>query len=214
VLRLPAPAEIKPAAQDQLPPALANDPEGFYFLMMTRYLPHRNPDLLISLCRRFGNVFREKKIKFITTVTARDYPFADRFLRRIGQYGLEDIIVNVGRLNREEVSQYLTHCQVMWLHTLMETLCLPFLESMSLGTPVMAPDLDFVRYVCGDAVAGYDPWQLESAFDVLMQLRENAAMRAELIEKGRRQMQDRSRFSAGWEEAAADVLQNLRQLCA
>ena len=70
----------------------------------------------------------------------------------------------LGQLNRQEVVQYFAHCDVLWLHTLIETLCLPFLEAMTLKLPIMAPDFDFSRYVCGDAARYYDPWDLDSAF--------------------------------------------------
>jgi len=96
--------------------------------------------------------------------------------------------------------------------TTLETLCLPFLEAMAMGTPILAPDLDFARYVCGDAAIFYDPWEIESIFCSILLMRENASLRKELVEKGKIELGNRGKFAENWEETAADLMRNLRLL--
>jgi glycosyltransferase involved in cell wall biosynthesis len=94
----------------------------------------------------------------------------------------------------------------------METLGLPFLEAMVTGLPILAPDLDFARYVCGDAALFYDPWGIESMFNTIMLIRGDGSLRKQLIEKGKAELKDKLKFAGSWEEVAADVLQHLKQL--
>ena len=83
---------------------------------------------------------------------------------------------------------------------------------MSLGVPIVAPELDFARYVCGDAAVFYDPWDIESIFEKIMLVRENPSLCKEMAEKGRLELLKSEKFSATWEEVATDVLTNLKQL--
>jgi hypothetical protein len=81
-----------------------------------------------------------------------------------------------------------------------------------LGVPILAPDLDFARYVCGEAAVFYDPWDIDSAFTKIMVLRQDSTLRKALAERGKVELADRNRFSANWEEVAGDMLRELRRL--
>jgi hypothetical protein len=78
--------------------------------------------------------------------------------------------------------------------------------------PILAPDLDFARYVCGEAAIFYDPWDIESMFTQIMLLREDENLRKDLIAKGKTELADGVKFSKNWQEVAADVIRNLRIL--
>ena len=212
IIRFPSPSEIQPEPNCPVPQQLLDHKECFKFLMMTRYMPHRNPGILIPLCLKYRDVFRAHNIRFITTVESHEKPLGTAFLEKLKKHHLQDLIVNVGQLNRQQVVQYYTHCDVLWLHTLMETLCLPFLEAMRLNLPILAPDFDFSRYVCGDAALYYDPWDQESVYQNIMQLRDQKDLRDQLIQKGRQEIKNPDKFSADWQEAAQEVLTSLREL--
>ncbi len=214
IIPLPPPEEIFLKADLSKPAIFQELPDTFYVLILTRYLTHRNPSILIPLCKRFGKQIRNKGIKFITTVEPKDHPKAQRFLNDIVADNLKDIIINVGMLSRNDVSRYLSHSHLLWLPTLLETLCLPYLEAMKCGTAIMAPDLDFARYVCGDAAIFYNPWDIDSIFKTLMFIRENDSLRQTLIEKGSESLNDRQKFAGSWEETANNILYELRALAA
>ena len=212
ILRWPAPAEINPAVVSEIPDILDESSGDFYVLLLTRYMTHRNPSALIPICRLHGKEVRAKRIKFITTVEIQDHPRAYRFLRQILKYNLEDIIINVGILSREKVAQYLHYGHVLWMPTTSETLCLPFMEAMAMDTAILAPDLDFARYVCKEAACYYDPWNIETAYEKILLLRKDAAIRQKLIDKGKMQLKNRSQFAENWEEVASDMIQDIRRL--
>jgi glycosyltransferase involved in cell wall biosynthesis len=212
VLTLPTPAEIYPIEGVESPAVFDKSSGNFYILALTRYMPHRNPSVLIPLCRKHGNQIRERKIKFITTVELEGNRRVGTFLKNISKYHLEDIIINVGSLSRQGVVKYFSHSQAFWMPTTLETLGLPFLEAMTMGVPILAPDIDFARYVCGEAAVFYDPWDINSVFEKIMLLRQDSALRKTLAEQGKVELADRTRFSANWEEVADDILRELREL--
>jgi len=212
LLRWPVPEGIKPSANLQVPSVIQKSPEGFYVLVMTRHMPHRNPDILIPLCTRYGREIRSRGIRFITTIEAAEGYRARRFLKGISKNHLEDIIINVGSLSREEVLKYFTYSDVLWMPTTLETLCLPYLEAMVMGVPILAPDIDFARYVCGKAALFYDPWDIESLFSKVMLIREDACLKEQLGQMGKMELGNKKKFSENWDEAASDVLMALRGL--
>lgn len=212
ILRFPPPLEIEPVQDIQALDRLGKKPGDFFILLLTRYMPHRNPGILIPMCKRYGKKLRSQQIRFVTTVEKKDGHQAAKFLAEISENQLEDIIFNVGELTRSDVSKYYASGNVLWLPTTLETLGLPFLEAMAVGLPILAPDLDFARYVCGDAAVFYNPWDIDSIFDNIIFMRENSRFRKQLIETGRSQLKDRRIFSETWEEVASDVLRGLRTL--
>ena len=212
IVRWPVPTEIAVPTDSKRPSVFDNTDDGFNIFIMTRYLRYRNPSVLIPLCGKYAAEFRRHHIRFITNVDAPRHKLSSAFVNEVHRRHFDDIIINTGVLPREDIPKYLWHSNVLWLPTYIETLCLPFLEAMTLGTPILAPDLDFARYVCGDAAVFYDPRDIDSAFAKIMLLRQDSALRKSLVEKGRAQLQDKSIFSANWEEVAADMLRELRQL--
>jgi glycosyltransferase involved in cell wall biosynthesis len=212
IIRFPSPAEISPQAECPVPQPLISLRDSFKFLVLTRYMPHRNPGILIPLCLQYASVLREKNIRFVTTIGPHEKGKALSFLNAVEQHGFQDIIVNVGQLNRQQVIQYYTHCDALWLHTLMETLCLPFLEAMTMGMPILAPDFDFSKYVCGDAALYYDPWDIQSLYEKIIRMRDDAELRKQLVVNGHREINMSDRFSSNWEQAAREVLDSLREI--
>ena len=212
ILRFPVPIDVASDLNHPVPQILESKKGYFKILFLTRYMAHRNPEMLLLLCKRYQQVFRKRKICFYITIGSHQRGKAKSFLRNVRKNDLEDIIINVGELTRQQVVTYYKHCDILWLHTLMETLCLPYLEAMTMGVPILAPDFDFSRYVCGDAALFYDPWQMDSLFRGIMELYENSQLRVQLIEKGRKEIQRTEKFSGNWQEAAREILDSLRQL--
>jgi glycosyltransferase involved in cell wall biosynthesis len=212
IISFPPPEEISLKSDLEKPAVFKGSADNFYVLILTRYLTHRNPSVLIPICRRYDSQIKGGQIKFITTVEPTDHPRAKTFLKEVSRYNLENIIINVGRLSRQDVSRYLSHSQVLWLPTLLETLGLPYLEAMKCRTAIIAPDIDFARYVCGDAAIFYDPWNIESIFNTLLLMRNDVSLRQKLIERGEAELNNREKFVGSWNEVAANIVRELRLL--
>jgi glycosyltransferase involved in cell wall biosynthesis len=78
---------------------------------------------------------------------------------------------------------------------------LPPLEAMTCGCPVAASTAEAVREVCGDAALYFDPSAPQAIADALRRLADNAALRDDLRERGRRRA---ARFS--WDDSARAML--------
>ncbi|MCI0498755.1 MAG: glycosyltransferase [Planctomycetales bacterium] len=212
VVRFPVPVDINPDSNCPVPSPLEGCRACFKILFLTRYMAHRNPEILLPLCQQYGEQLRRAGVCFITAIGSHQKGRAELFLKRVHEYGMGDLVVNVGELSRPQVVQYYTHCDALWLHTLMETLCLPFLEAMTMGVPILSPDFDFSRYVCGNAALYYDPWDIRSLYEKIICLKENSDLRKQLVADGYREIKMSDKFSSSWEETAKDVLDNLREI--
>jgi glycosyltransferase involved in cell wall biosynthesis len=212
VLGFPPPVEVMPSDDLPMPNVINKNSGVFYILVLTSYMPHKNPSVVLSVCNRYGSQIRDKKIKFITTVEPNDHPRAPAFLKAIKKNNLGDVVANVGALCRRSVASYLYHSDVFWLPTLLECFSTSHLEALAVGIPIMAPDLDFARYICDDAAVYYNPWDIDSVFEKIMLLRQNQRLREELVKKARLQLQNNDKFPRSWNEVAAITLQELRKL--
>lgn len=66
-------------------------------------------------------------------------------------------VVFLGPLGRQEVAAALRAADALVMPSLVETVGLPMVESLSLGTPVVAADRPYAREFCGDAASYFDP---------------------------------------------------------
>jgi glycosyltransferase involved in cell wall biosynthesis len=85
--------------------------------------------------------------------------------------------------------------------SLWEGFGLPVLEAMTCGTPVLTSDISSLPEVAGAAAVLVPPTDVEAIADGLLRLLEDAALRADLAECGRRQA---ANFS--WERCARETL--------
>ena len=70
-------------------------------------------------------------------------------------------VINLGRLQREEVLRQLSLSSALLFASSAETFGLPMLEARALGVPILAAERDFVRDVC-TPVALFDPMSARS----------------------------------------------------
>ncbi len=183
-------------------------PGDFYSLVLSRYYAHKNPEIIMQSLMATD---REKihDLKFITTVTTDGQPNAKKFLNRISKYNLQNNIINVGLLPQEQLAAYYRNVDLVVMPTLLESFSVTYLEAMHFGVPILTTDLDFSRYICGDAAAYYDPWQPESFMETFLTLKSDSNLRKKLVEAGRRQL---NKFSHNWIDMAKMAINELTLL--
>jgi glycosyltransferase involved in cell wall biosynthesis len=79
---------------------------------------------------------------------------------------------------------------------------------MHFGRPILTSDLDFAHEVCGDAAAYFDPWRADAIARALTDLRDDAARRDDLVERGRARVAHALRT---WPEILRDALSVLEE---
>ena len=95
-------------------------------------------------------------------------------------------VVDVGPLDDAGLKALYQRASAFVFPSLYEGFGLPPLEAMACGCPVAASSIAAVRAVCGDAALYFDALSPRSIADVLRRLLDDAALRAELRERGRR----------------------------
>ncbi len=95
-------------------------------------------------------------------------------------------VVGLGHLARTHLYQAYKHATVLVLPSLVETVGLPLLEAIAIGTPVLAADRPYAHDVCEDAAVFFDPLDEDDYVRKLLGILENSELRSEMIEKGHR----------------------------
>ena len=63
----------------------------------------------------------------------------------------------IGAINSKDTLAYYLETDALVFFSLTESLGLPLLEAMWIGLPIIAPDLPYARYLCGDEAIYFDP---------------------------------------------------------
>jgi glycosyltransferase involved in cell wall biosynthesis len=90
----------------------------------------------------------------------------------------------LGYLNDYDLAKAYTRADVLVLPSLVETVGIPTLEAMSLGTPVLVADRPYAHDICEDAAVFFDPNSPEDFAEKAIYLLNDEKLRQELISKG------------------------------
>jgi glycosyltransferase involved in cell wall biosynthesis len=137
---------------------------------VSRYYPHKNHEFVLELATRFRHQLQEKRIKIYTTVDPSLTPGAREFVKQINSRKLQDVIVNIGEIQRCEVEEYYRQVWCLLFPSKTETFGNPLAEAMCHGLPVIVPDLGYSRVICEDAGVYYKDDDVEDAFSRLSYL--------------------------------------------
>jgi len=190
----------------EMPEPLSDHADRMRLFCLSRYYPHKNVESIAAMFERYSEALRD-----VTVVMTLDPDRKDTvgFRRRISPPPLSDHIVDVGPLDQTELGRYFTHCHGLLLPTLLESFSGTYLEAMHFGTPILTSDLDFARWACGDAALYFDPWHPAAMRDVILRLRDEPDLTAELAAKGRQRLSTAFR---SWDDIVRDAMGHLTAL--
>ena len=183
--------------------------QGKYFNMfyLTKYYTHKNLEILIKIFQRFPEKLKDVRC-IITALPAQDRNTCT-FFDKVKKHKLENQIVSVGFIKQEELAWYFINSDAIFFPTLMESFSSTYLEAMYFKTPILTSDLDFARYICGEAAIYFDPWNPEDVVNKIVLLKNNGKLKEELVSKGREHV---CHFFISWEKIVADVMKELKML--
>ena len=128
---------------------------------------------------------------------------------RIGELGLTNDVTLAGFVENRLLPELYAAADVFVFPSLFEGFGIPLLEAMAAGTPVCAASVSSIPEVVGDAALLFDPVNPADIAVQLDRLLQDAALRQDLVARGRRQVQ---RFS--WDDAASGVLRQCHEAVA
>ena len=154
-------------------------------------IPHKNAGLIVGMHRKLAAAGLK-----VAVVGA-----ADPRVFGAGGTGGTDGVAWLGRITDGELAALLGDSLCLAFPSLTEGFGLPIVEAMALGCPVVSSDRASMPEVGGDAALYAPPSAPDAWLDHFIRLRDDRALRAKLVEKGRLRAQ---RFS--WKEAARRYL--------
>jgi len=179
----------------------------FNLLYLTRFYSHKNPEVLIDVFK--NNREKLKDVRCIVTVAPEQHPNASKFLENVRKFGLEKHIVNVGPIKQEKLGDYFYNCDGLLFPTLLESFSGTYMEAMHFGLPILTSDLDFARYICGEAALYFDPWNPQDIAEKILILKNSPDVRSRLAETGKLRIKT---FFKSWDEIVSNVIEELERL--
>lgn len=175
-------------------------------LCFTRYYPHKNIETLLNVA---DIILKEKKnYQIIFTIEKDQHPHAKRIIEDIDNGTYKDTIINIGKIERNEIFGLYNQVDALLLPTMLESFSTTYADSMSLGIPILTSDLDFAREVCGDAAFYFQPKDERDIFNTIEQAFSNRLLLRQKIEKGKEKVKQ---FRT-WNQIAMDTIEILTQL--
>lgn len=144
--------------------------QGLRILFVGELFPHKNVGVAIAAVGRLQARFPGARM-FVSAPPNR--PLADA-----------PHVVKLGFVSDEALRQAFELADVFVMPSLHETVGLPMLEAMSVGTPVLAADRRYAHDVCEDAALYFDPLDPADLARAVSQLATDPQLRATLVQRG------------------------------
>jgi glycosyltransferase involved in cell wall biosynthesis len=127
------------------------------FVYVSDGVPHKNHRNLVEAWVLLAE--QGFKPSLALTLSDRDRALADHVAVRAAAHGL--IIVDLGQLHPAEISALYSDARALIYPSILESFGLPLLEASTVGLPILAAELDFVRDVC-EPVQTFDAFSPKS----------------------------------------------------
>lgn len=170
-------------------------PTGINLLYLTRYYTHKNLEVFIPLAKEIKK--RGCNYKLITTIDSTQHPNARKFLEKVNNENLTDIIINVGPVDMKLVPSLYRQCDGLLMPTLLESFSGTYVEAMFHRIPIFTSDFDFAKGVCKNAAVYLDPFNEISILDNLESVFNDEDKREDLILNGDKVLKE----LPDWEQA-------------
>jgi glycosyltransferase involved in cell wall biosynthesis len=175
-----------------------------YLLAVGIYKPHKNYDFLI---KTLAGLWRSGRLDMPLAIATPRVKDRERLNALAAGYGAIDQVRLIDYTGMEELVVLYSGAEALLFPSLYEGFGFPPLEAMKCETPVLASNLPPMPEVLGDAALFFNPASSEEFSEALLRLIGDSALRAVLIDRGRRNV---LRFS--WEKTAQATLNVYKQV--
>lgn len=176
-----------------------------YFIYPTRYYPHKNIEVLVDVAKIINR--NNDKIKILLTLDKSENEVKN-ILNQVSLHNLDKTIINLGQLSFAEISCLYTKVDAVLMPTILESLGLPFLETMSFKKPLFTSALDFSKSLCKDYAVFFDPFSPQDIYDKI-KLLDNKEYIDNKILLGDKILKD---YTNSWEEIVVSYNKILKNI--
>jgi len=145
---------------------------------------HKNHELLLTAFGIYRANRPQSDLKLV--LTGAPSPRRDELMEAVRRMGLAEWVVFAGYLPDAEFAVLLASSTAMIFPSLFEGFGMPVLEAMAAGVPVACGNLTSLPEVAGEAALLFDPRRPLEIAAAIERLDTEPALRADLIERGRR----------------------------
>lgn len=103
-----------------------------------------------------------------------------------------DLVDAIGYVDDEALARLYSSASCLVMPSLAETVCLPLLEGMAAGLPVIAADRGYAKEICGPAAAYFDPHSATDLARVIAGVIRDRARSNDLAKAGDHQIRQRA----------------------
>jgi glycosyltransferase involved in cell wall biosynthesis len=201
-------AEIASGRPGKLSPYLNGLTSRPYFLYVGGTDFRKNVPFLIRAFSRFSEKHAEAGLLLVgETFRMRGIREVEEIYSEISRCGLEDRVHITGFVDEESLCALYRGALALVFPSLYEGFGVPVLESMALGTPVLAAQTSSIPEILGEAGLYFDPLEEDTLVDQLEVVYTGGALRERLRTQARLRAEQ---FS--WEKAAEEVFRIYEEL--
>jgi glycosyltransferase involved in cell wall biosynthesis len=157
---------------------------GRYLLYPANFWRHKNHELLLTAFGIYRAAHPQSDLKLV--LTGAPSARCDELREATRRMGLAESVTFAGYLPEANFAALLAGAAAMIFPSLFEGFGMPVLEAMSAGVPVLCGNLTSLPEIAGDAALLFDPRRPAEIVSAIERLESHPALRAELIERGRR----------------------------
>ncbi|MBI3560677.1 MAG: glycosyltransferase [Gammaproteobacteria bacterium] len=176
-------------------------------LLLTRYYPYKNIEILIELFRFHKNEMRD--VVIFITIDSKQHKNVRNILHTIKRYQLENQLVNIGPLPRERLGSYYRNAHALIFPTLLESFSGTYIEAMQYDCPILTSDIDFARSICHDAALYFNPYNTESIKNTIQKFCTSPELQQELKLLGKARL---TKYILDWDSIAAATYKELNSI--
>ena len=196
--------ESHPSADSQITSLREKKGEKL-LLCMSEYYSHKNLEVLLPL----ASLIKERKLDYKIIITIDPSLLgASKLLLKINRKGLNNIIINLGRVNPLKANAVYHSCDALLLPTLLESYGISYLEAAHARIPILTSDLDFAHALNGGTAWYFDSLSAESILQTIQKAFSDPFILKEKIDQA---FQKASKVRT-WEEITKEYLKILKAL--
>jgi glycosyltransferase involved in cell wall biosynthesis len=182
ILPHPTPGFALGAAAEPTRPRPSVAPGDPYLFYPAQFWPHKNHVNLLEALR----LLRTRDGFPVSLVLSGSDKGNGEYVQRVARdLGVADFVKNLGFVSRDDLVGLYQHAFALTYVTYFGPENLPTLEAFALGCPVVASDVPGAREQLGNAALLVDPSKPEEIARAVRQLRDDPALRASLVDRGR-----------------------------
>jgi len=156
-----------------------------YLLYVGQWRQHKN---VVRLIRAFNSLLRRYQLDYQLVLAGKIDSECPEVLTTIQQLGLTSNVVLTGYIPDSDLPLLYNGAEVFVFPSLYEGFGLPPLEAMACGTPVVSSQASCMPEVLGDAVHYFDPLNIESMVQKIMEVTGNYSLKQNLRKAGFKQV--------------------------